>query len=373
MRPYVQDLLLGLPPLFPGWQFKFFTPAWNEPFETRGTNVEVVVCDEVSKSRLRRVWFEQTRLPRLIAAHKVDLWLGTCNYLPLLAACRTFLIVQSHQFFTNPEAFGSLRRFFLQWVVTRSVELADRTAVQCEDAKRTLLKYVDMPADSISIVYNRLVDVNVDVNVPDAAPGLSDLIGCDRPYLLYVSGLYPFKNHARLIEAFARIRPRFADLALVLAGGGPDRDLRSEAARHGIQNDVIFLGKVPQPAIPVLYRNALASVFPSLEETFGLPVLEAMSLDCPVLTSNRSSMAEIAGDAAVLVDPESVDELAEGMIRLLTNDSERQKQIERGRARCRYFTKEKTIRSLAAALESVANLEPVQTGLIPGVPIRPAA
>jgi len=151
MRPYLQDLLLGLPPLFPEWHFKFFTPAWNEPFETYGSNVELVVCREVSKSRVRRVWFEQTKLPRLIASENVDVWLGTCNYLPLLAACKTLLLVQSHQFFTNPEAFGAIRRFFLRWVVTRSVELADRTGVQCEDAKRTLLKYVDVPEDSVSV------------------------------------------------------------------------------------------------------------------------------------------------------------------------------------------------------------------------------
>jgi hypothetical protein len=172
MRPYLQDLLLGLPPLFPEWHFKFFTPAWNEPFETYGSNVEVVVCREVSKSRVRRVWFEQTKLPRLIASENVDVWLGTCNYLPLLAACKTLLLVQSHQFFTNPEAFGAIRRFFLRWVVTRSVELADRTGVQCEDAKRTLLKYVDVPEDSVSVIYNRLVDISA----PEAPPALTDLI-----------------------------------------------------------------------------------------------------------------------------------------------------------------------------------------------------
>jgi len=353
MRPYVQDLLLGLPPLFPGWKFKFFTPVWNEPFETRGQNVEVVNC-EVSKSRIKRVWFEQTKLPGLIAAEKVDIWLGTCNYLPLFAKCKTLLLIQSHQFFTNPEAFGRIRRFFLQWIVARSVELADRTGVQCEDAKRTLLKYVNVPEGSISVVYNRLVQLAAS----GKPPVIGDLIGCNRPYLLYISGLYLFKNHPRLIEAFASIHPRFPDLALVLAGGDAQgrtsSDLREIAVRHGVENDVIFLGKVPQAAIPVLYRNAHASVFPSLEETFGLPVLEAMSMGCPVLTSNRSSMAEIAGGAAVLADPESVDSIAAGIVELLTSETRRRERIQKGRDRCQFFTKEKTILSLAAALREVS-------------------
>jgi glycosyltransferase involved in cell wall biosynthesis len=126
------------------------------------------------------------------------------------------------------------------------------------------------------------------------------------------------------------------------------------AASFGVENDVIFLSKVAQAAIPVLYRNARASVFPSLEETFGLPVLEAMSMDCPVLTSNRSSMAEIAGDAAVLANPESVDSIAAGLVELLTNEHGRQERIQKGRNRCQFFTKEKTIQALATALKSVA-------------------
>ena len=364
MRPYIQDLLLGLPALFPNWHFKFFTPAWNERFETRGTNVEVIVCTEVSKSRLKRVWFEQTRLPRLIAAENVDIWLGTCNYLPLLARCKTLLLIQSHQFFTNPEAFGVIRRYFLQWVVSRSVELADRIGVQCEDARRTLLKYVDVPEESVSVIYNRLVDIGSS----EAAPAAADVIGCDRPYLLYISGLYPFKNHARLIEAFARIHPRFPDLALVLAGGGADENLKTLAVRHDVENDVIFLGRVPQAAIAALYRNARASVFPSLEETFGLPVLEAMSQECPVLTSNRSSMAEIAGDAAVLVDPESVDSIATGLMELLSENG-REERIKKGRDRCRFFTKEKTIQSLAAALNEVGRTSGSAANLPVGCPV----
>ena len=122
------------------------------------------------------------------------------------------------------------------------------------------------------------------------------------------------------------------------------------AASYGLENDVLFLGRVPQSDIPGLYRNARASVFPSLEETFGLPVLESMSLDCPVVTSNRSSMAEVAGDAAVLVDPQSVEAIAGGLRRILTDPDLRQDLIRKGHQRCAFFTRENTVASLAAAL-----------------------
>jgi glycosyltransferase involved in cell wall biosynthesis len=348
MRPYMQDILLGLPPLLPEWKFKFFTPSWNEPFEIRHPAVEVIVCPEVSKSRIRRAWFEQTRLPRRIAAENIDIWLGTCNYLPLLARCKTLLIVQSHQFFTNPEAFHPVRRLFLKWMVTMSVKRADRTGVQCEDAKQTLLKYIAVPETSLSVIYNRPADTT----------GPAQLTPHPRPYLLYISAFYLFKNHPRLIEAFARIRPQFPRLALVLGGGDADGEtaarLQGIAERHGVAGDVIFLGRVDRPALPDLYRNAVASVFLSLEETFGLPVLEAMSFDCPVVTSNRSSMAEIAGDAALLADPEDVGAMAAALAQILSDETLRRELRRKGRIRCTCFTKEKTIQNLAAALEAVA-------------------
>ena len=351
MRPYVQDLLLGLPGLFPDWQFKFFTPPWNEPFEIRDPNVEVVLCPGAVKSRPGRVWFEQVRLPGIIARENIGIWLGTCNYLPLRIRCRTLLLIQSHQFFTNPEAFGRLRGAWLRGIVRRSVRKADHVGVQCHDAKRTLLKYLKVPPDSVSVIYNRLVDLEPANPAPaNLEPANDTSPGIPRPYLLYISGLYPFKNHARLIAAFARIRPEFPGLALLLAGGGSSGQLRGMAASYGLENDVLFLGRVPQSAIPGLYRNARASVFPSLEETFGLPVLEAMSLDCPVVTSNRSSMAEVAGDAAVLVDPQSVEAIAGGLRRILTDPDLRQDLIRKGHQRCAFFTRENTVASLAAAL-----------------------
>jgi glycosyltransferase involved in cell wall biosynthesis len=351
MRPYVQDLLLGLPAVFPEWQFKFFTPAWNEPFDVAHANVEIVVCRHAPKFRPARVLFEQTLLPRMIAREGVDIWLGTCNYLPLIVAARTLLLVQSHQYFTHPETFGRIRRAWLPWIVRRSAARADRIGVQCTDAARTLLNYVDVPPERVQVIYNRLTDLKSDLNTEAEAPDLRQLLGCDRPFLLYVSGFYPFKNHRRLIEAFERVKHLLPDLALVLVGGGqPEKDMGN------LSEDVILTGRVPQAAIPSLYRNAIASVFPSLEETFGLPVLEAMSLDCPVMTSNRSSMAEIAGDAALLVDPMSVDSMADGMRRLILDKSLRERLVERGRQRYRWFTRDKTIAGVAEALRQVSAL-----------------
>ncbi len=359
MRPYMQDIILGVPALRPDWHFKLFVPDWVEPYRIATSNVSVVRCD-CSNSRPKRVWFEQMVLPRLAERENVDIFIGPCNTLPLRVKCRTVLLVQAHQYFTHPETYKFIRRKYLHWAVSNSARVADVIGVNCLDGKRVIMKHVPgLDPDKFVVVNNRLVDLRETDSSDPANDGaaLSRMMGRPRPFLFYISALYPFKNHARLIQSFAQIRPDFPDLALALAGGNAGEtaeNLKRVASECGVANDVLFLGRVPQEDVPVLYRNARAMVMPSLEETFGLPVLEAMAFDCPVLTSNLSSMPEVAGDAAVLIDPYSVDDMAHGLRRILSDGALRADLIERGRRRCALFTKERTVRDVAAALDRVA-------------------
>lgn len=359
MRPYMQDLVLGVPALRPDWQFKLFVPDWVEPYRIATPNVSVVRCD-CSNSRPKRVWYEQMVLPGLVAREKVDIFIGPCNTLPLRVKCRKILLVQAHQYFTHPETYKFIRRKYLHWVVSNSARIADVIGVNCEDGKRVIMKHVPgLDPDKFVVVNNRLVDLRETDKTDPANDGLAlaRLMGRRRPFLFYISALYPFKNHARLIQSFAQIRPDYPDLALALAGGNAGEtadNLKRVAAECGVANDVLFLGRVAQEDVSVLYRNARAMVMPSLEETFGLPVLEAMAFDCPVLTSNLSSMPEVAGDAAVLVDPYSVDDMARGLRGVLSDEALREELVLRGRKRCALFTKERTVADVVAALDRVA-------------------
>ncbi len=344
MRLYLLDLLTLLPPLFPHWQFKLFTPEWNEPFEVSHPNLEMVFCAGAIANRPMRVMFEQFKLPGIIRRAEIDIWLGTCNVLPLAMRCPSLLLVHSHQFYTHPDTYGWPRGAWLRFIVRLSVRKATVVGVQSHDAENTLRRFVSVPEGRIRVIYNRLVDVGQ----PDScAPRIK------RPYLLYASGLYPFKNHRRLIAAFAGIRKDFPGIALILAGGGDDRALRRQVSALGLDGDVVFFGRADRECLADLYRNATASVFPSLEETFGLSILEAMSVGCPVVTSNRSSMKEIAGDAALLVDPEDCDAIATGLRRVLTDHQLRQDLIRSGRVRCSHFTRQNTISAMAAALSDI--------------------
>jgi glycosyltransferase involved in cell wall biosynthesis len=182
-------------------------------------------------------------------------------------------------------------------------------------------------------------------------------------YLLYVGTLQPRKNLSRLIEAFARLAgaPAFADvqqsdsLRLVLAGrrGWLYDDLVAQVERLGLAGRVFFPGYVADADLPALYSGALAFVFPSLYEGFGLPVLEAGACGVPVITSNTSSLPEVAGDAALLVDPHDVDAIAEAMYRLVTDEALRAELVRRGFENVKRFSWEKCARETLAVLEEV--------------------
>lgn len=150
-----------------------------------------------------------------------------------------------------------------------------------------------------------------------------------RPYVLAVGAGTPRKNLARLVEAFARVRAERPDAGrLVVVGEGGEAKSRDFEVR---------LGWVDEKRLPVLYRNAAALAFPSLHEGFGLPVLEAMAAGCPVLASDATALPETAGDAALLVDPSSVEAIAQGLLRLLGDADLRERLVAQGRRRAAQF------------------------------------
>lgn len=182
-----------------------------------------------------------------------------------------------------------------------------------------------------------------------------DRYGIEGPYILTVGTLEPRKNHVRLIRAFEALDHR--DIELVLVGGdgwrsgAPKRAIRASRARARIRR----LGAVPDADLAALYAGATVFAYPSLYEGFGLPVLEAMAAGTPVLTSDVSSLPEVAGDAALLVDPGSADAIRSGLDRLLHDPGLRDRLAERGRAREREFSWERTAQETLTVYRTILN------------------
>jgi alpha-1,3-rhamnosyl/mannosyltransferase len=171
-------------------------------------------------------------------------------------------------------------------------------------------------------------------------------------FILFAGNVKPHKNLERLIRAFARVRAQGAhqDLGLVLIGDQVSRygSLRRNVEEAGVRQEVRFFGFVPHQTLAALYRMAAAFAFPSLYEGFGLPPLEAMACGTPVVTSRISSLPEVVGDGALLVDPYSEEEIAQGLARVLDDEELRRGLVERGLARAAVFSWERSVRAIHA-------------------------
>jgi len=176
-------------------------------------------------------------------------------------------------------------------------------------------------------------------------------------YCLYVGSRQPRKNLVRLLHAYGKLiglYPAAPDLVIAGAEGWGSEDLPQVAARLGVAAQVHFLGYVDDALLPALYRNACFFCFPSLFEGFGLPVLEAQFYGVPVMTANHSSLPEVAGAAALLVDPTDVDAIAAAMVRLSQDEALRQALIAAGYENVKRFSWAKAARETLALLERVA-------------------
>ncbi|MBN1979459.1 MAG: glycosyltransferase family 4 protein [Anaerolineae bacterium] len=270
---------------------------------------------------------------------------------PTLHTTRTLLTVHDLSFLHYPDAFVPALREYLERVVPRSVARADRVLADSKSTRDDLIANFGTPPEKVKVLYS-----GVDSRFrPEKAPGeqerLREKYGIESPYVLSVGTLQPRKNYVRLIRAFANLP--LADLQLVIAGGRGwlYEDIFTEAEKHGGRAHV--LGFVDDADLPALYRGAALFAFPSLYEGFGIPPLEAMACGVPVVCSNASSLPEVAGDAALMVDPLDVDSLAEAMGRALEDANLRQEMTDEGLAHAARFTWEVAARQLLDAFEAL--------------------
>jgi len=196
-----------------------------------------------------------------------------------------------------------------------------------EYTRREFLEWAGMRSDDVHVIHNGVSELFFNV---------TEGFGLPFPYVFYPGNRRAYKNLDRLLEAYARSRLPVEGIHLVLTGP-PDRHLQARAKRIRIERLTHFVGQVREEEVARLYRGATAVVFVSLYEGFGLPIVEAMAAGVPVLTSNVSSMPEIAGEAAVLVEPTRTDEIAAGL-ECVSFDSElRRKLVRLGKDRARLF------------------------------------
>jgi glycosyltransferase involved in cell wall biosynthesis len=285
---------------------------------------------------------EQWRVPRAVAQERADLLHEPHYVLPLLARCRSVVTIHDCIHLRFPEYLPSRAAFaYAHAMIRLAVRKADRVLTVSDASKHDILHYTGVAEDKISVIYNGIDSRFAAAPDAETVERVRQRFQLTHPFVLYVGNIKPHKNLERLIAAFAAMREDGPDeLKLVVVGDETSRHpgVRQAVHRHRLDKYVRFFGFQPAAQLVVFYRLARAFVFPSLYEGFGLPPLEAMANETPVVTSNVSSLPEVAGGAAMLVDPYDVASIADGMRRAVTDETLRQDLIARGRARAREFS-----------------------------------
>ncbi|OLD68648.1 MAG: hypothetical protein AUG08_06515 [Acidobacteria bacterium 13_1_20CM_2_55_15] len=231
--------------------------------------------------------------------------------------------------------FGNYRSYLR---TKRVVHAAQHVLAVSRSTKDDLINIFELPDSKISVVHNALDERFAFTHTPGERKQVLERYQLKDPFVLYSGKIRPHKNVHRLIEAFVVLKnelgdsDRYKNLKLIIIGDELSKHqyLRLTVIRSGAQQDVRFFGFVPYPILRVFYQSAELFAFPSLYEGFGLPPLEAMANRAPVLASNTSSLPEVLEDAAVLVNPENVFDIARGMKLILSDDAVRQRLIQKG-------------------------------------------
>jgi len=289
-----------------------------------------------------RLW-THLRLSWEMACHRPDLLFVPAHVLPPIRPRLSLVTVHDLGYLKFPEAHLPRQRLYLDLSTRWNARAATHVLADSRATRDDLVAHYAAPPDKISVAYpgvDRALAPVSDPAVIQAAKTRYSIVG---DYFLYLGTLQPRKNLRRLVDAFAAFLGRKAGgapPALVLAGkrGWLYDKLFEQVRRQGLQKSVSFPGYVPEEDKAALLSGALAFTFPSLHEGFGLPVLEAQACGCPVITSTTSSLPEVAGDAALLVDPQDTAAIADAMERLATDTTLPQNLIQRGFANVDRFS-----------------------------------
>jgi glycosyltransferase involved in cell wall biosynthesis len=302
-----------------------------------------------------RLW-THGRLSWEMARQPPDVLFVPAHVLPLVHPRSSVVTVHDLGYLHYPRAHPLLDRLYLDFSTRYNARAASRVIAVSQATKDDLVQHCGIEPGKITVVYSGWDETKQPVEDKATIEKVKAGYGIRGDYVLYVGTLQPRKNLGRLLEAYATVRKqakRGEAPCLVFAGrkGWLYEHITQQVERLGLETEVIFPGYVPQDDLPALLSGARLFVYPSLYEGFGLPVLEAMACGTPVLCSNVASLPEVAGDAALLVDPLDVKSIAEAMNRLLGDEGLRAQLVERGYRQVRRFSWDRCARETLAVLE----------------------
>jgi len=332
----------------------YATPLNAGNYRRDDPRVRLRVVGPGARRAVRLAW-EWMALPGVMAKDELDVFHGPANFLPRRLPCPAVVTIHDASRWVDPTRFTRANLFYWRAMTRHTLRLGTPVITVSQAAKRDLVAHLGIAPERIHVIHEAAHPRFRPIEV-EPAPA---------PFVLHVGTIEPGKNLVALVQAFARFRTAHADWRLVLAG---DRGWKVEAVfeaieREGLREAVQYVGHVSDERLVALYNQAALFVFPSLNEGFGLPPLEAMQCGTPVVASNRSSLPEVLGEAPLYVEPTDVGALAEAMARVADDAVLRDRLRHAGLQQARSYSWAQTARRTAEILKRLTGRPPISGAL----------
>ncbi len=340
--------------LHPEHEFIFlFDRPWHPDF-IFGKNVVPVVIGPPSRHPfLWIIWFEFSVL-KALKKYRADLFLSPDGYLSLRTRCPSICVIHDINFFHRPYDLPLLSRWYYNFFFPRFARKALRIGTVSEFSKRDIVASYNISPEKIDVMYNGANELYKPDNIA-VQKRSREMISGGKPYFIFIGTLHPRKNLANLLRAFdlfSKSSVREFKLVIVGARFFLTTELDKVYKSMKFRNDVIFSGRLTPLELAGALAAAEALVFVPYFEGFGIPLIEAMNCDVPVIASNVTSLPEVAGDAALYADPASIEDIATAMKRIIFEPGLREDLIAKGRLRRMIYSWDKTAAELWEMIES---------------------
>ena len=328
-----------------------FIFIFDRPFERRfifSPNVTAVVTGPPARHPLLwKLWYD-VKVPAVLKKHKADVFLSLDGFCSLATQVPQCLVIHDLSFLHYPKFIPASHLYYLKRYTPRFLAKARSIATVSAFSRNDIQKHYSVAPDKIDIVYSAAKNIFKPVS-QEVKDEVKNKHSKSQEYFLYTGAIHPRKNLLNLLKAFSVLKKKQkSNIKLILAGrlAWKNQSFIEALKTYKYRDDVVVTGYLPEHELVELTASAYALVYPSLWEGFGVPVLEAMRCEVPVITSRDSAMQEIAGDAALYADPESFHELAEQMMLLYKDERLRQQLIQKGKSLEANYTWDRTAKLL---------------------------
>ncbi len=314
---YTNELMKNIMKLDQKNQYLFFWPGEGyEQFKGK-SNIKVRIVGEKHKS-----FWTNSYIPAQIKNNAIEIFHVPQNGigLPKEKYCKYVVTVHDLIPYILPETVGENYRKQFTTQMPSILENADKIITVSQYSKQDIMNYFGIPKEKIAVTYLATDTIYQPINHQHAKNFIKNRYTIDSNFILYLGGFSPRKNVHRLIDAYANIYRKLNpshDLIIIGTLKESHQELVKQVEKLGLQNKVKFIGFIPYEHLPYFYNAASVFVYPSIYEGFGLPPLEAMACGCPTITSNITSIPEVVGDGALLINPFDIDELSRSILKIL--------------------------------------------------------